>query len=661
MSSAIRYRSDIDGLRAIAVSVVVLFHAFPAKIRGGFVGVDIFFVISGYLITSILVSELQTQRFSIARFYERRIRRIFPALSLVILATCIAGWMVLLPDEFRRLGRHVVAGITFASNFAFWSESGYFDVAAEMKPTLHFWSLAIEEQFYLAWPLLLAVLPHRNRQLGLVAVALIAVSFAVNVALVQSGASIAAFYSPFARAWELLAGGLLALRAAQSDLRPSAAHLQSTAAAALLLTAIFVIDERSAFPGYWALLPVAGATLYISAGPQGWFNRLMSNRFAVWVGLISYPLYLWHWPVLSFQKIVGTSDNTRFSPLWAIGLAVVLAWATYEFVERRFRPDRAPARGIRPLIAGMAALLSFGAASYAAVVAPRNANPELEPLLAAVGDWEFPRNLTKLADHREYFAVGDRRDAITVFVGDSHVQQYSPRLVAISERSPPTNQNGVLVLTDGGCVPVPGVFDDAPIHVNCLRTRDFAAKQSMRPEVKAIVIGACWNCYFIQQAEQKVGRADEFDYYTLVNDTRHYFRSGDGVALALRSLETYLGELRGAGKRVFLLLDNPRGPDFDPRSYFSGTRTSALSVRRAPSTVPLDRRQAELRAKLRTIAEHAGAELIDPMETLCRENFCFAFEAGSPIYKDDNHLRPYFVRKNAGFLDRSLYPAEPGL
>jgi peptidoglycan/LPS O-acetylase OafA/YrhL len=332
-----KYRADIDGLRAIAVLSVVAFHAFPGKITGGFIGVDIFFVISGFLISSILFSNLEQGKFSIIGFYNRRIRRIFPSLITVMLTSLVFGWFVLLADEYLQLGKHVVGGAGFISNFVLWNENGYFDNAAESKPMLHLWSLAIEEQFYIFWPLLLAFVWKRKWSfLPIIAVIGIG-SFAANIYTIGHSPT-AVFYSPIYRFWELTIGGILAYLTLH---RPEILHryqnVQSVSGFALLIIGLIAIDKDRQFPGWWALLPTMGAFLLISAGSTAWINKtILSNRVLVWFGLISYPLYLWHWPLLSFAKILEGNPSTLLKSILVL-ISVILAWLTCQLIEKPLR------------------------------------------------------------------------------------------------------------------------------------------------------------------------------------------------------------------------------------------------------------------------------------------------------------------------------------
>src|SRR5262245_18180547 len=300
----IPYRADIDGLRAIAVLAVIGFHASPALIPGGFVGVDIFFVISGFLISSLILSGLKDGSFSFIEFYGRRIRRLFPALIVVLLATWSVGWFILPPSEYAALGRHTLAGAAFAANVLSYSEVGYFDMPATTKPLLHLWSLGVEEQFYIVFPALLLLL-WRYRALRSSLVLIGIVSFALNIGLVRNHTSFT-FYLPLTRFWEFIAGGLLACSHSHGRTFglpiPSALSALpwrnfSVAAGMLLILAGVSFASEESFPGWWALLPVLGAFFIIGAGPNAWLNRgMLANPKLVFVGLISYPLYLWHWP-----------------------------------------------------------------------------------------------------------------------------------------------------------------------------------------------------------------------------------------------------------------------------------------------------------------------------------------------------------------------------
>src|SRR6202051_2913171 len=316
--------------------LVVCFHAFPEAMRGGFVGVDIFFVISGFLITGIIARELDQRRFSLVGFYNRRIRRIFPALIVVLAATLVLGWLWMLPAAYAQLSADVFARAAFFSNIGLLLQSGYFDIESGIKPLLHLWSLGIEEQFYLCWPLIL-LLAARLRLSILAAASVIALaSFVLNVALIGSN-PVATFYLPFTRAWELLAGGALACGWSRISQTAGASNWRASAGLLLIAAAAAVLDTHRAFPGWWALLPVAGSVLLLSAPAAGGCRSVLGSRPRGGVGLISYPLYLWHWPLLVFFGIVKFGPLTLNERELILLASALLAGLTYWLVYTAVR------------------------------------------------------------------------------------------------------------------------------------------------------------------------------------------------------------------------------------------------------------------------------------------------------------------------------------
>lgn len=361
------YRPDVDGLRAIAVVSVVIFHAFPSLLPGGFIGVDVFFVISGFLITGLILKDMEAGRFMLAHFYARRTLRIFPALILILLLAWCVGWIALTSTEYRKLGRYVSGGAVFVNNFLFWQDAGYFDSHPDTKPLLHLWSLAVEEQFYLVWPVLLMGL----RRMGWIAAGmalLLLLSFAYGVWKVQVDMT-GAFYSPLTRLWELLAGAALAYRLhvrGQSGRQTpgtwhAAMEVSALAGVLCLLAGLIWIHPQRAFPGAWALLPVLGAVLLIASGQHSWWGRrLLSQPALVWLGLISYPLYLWHWPLLSFARVLNGETPSPTVRAVLVAFSIGLAYLTYRWWERPIRFGKPSQKKILGLVLAMLVLLLMG-------------------------------------------------------------------------------------------------------------------------------------------------------------------------------------------------------------------------------------------------------------------------------------------------------------
>ena len=363
------YRADIDGLRAISILLVVGYHAQFRLVPGGFIGVDVFFVISGFLISRIILTELKAGTFSPLQFYARRVRRIFPALIVVLAVTYLIGWFVLLPDGFSLLGKSVAAGVGFVSNLFQLSQAGYFAPDAAENPLLHLWSLGIEEQFYIFWPPVLWLLSRSGRRWPWIA-AIAAVSFGVSL-MIYFGYKEWSFYSPISRAWELLAGGMIADYYVDHPERerrgfPQRDNLLAVIGFAAIIGAALGLNTDSLFPGIPALAPALGAVLLI-VSPNSAVNRfLLSNRPMVGIGLISYPLYLWHWPLLSYLGITRHGVPTLIEIWIALIVAFILAWLTYRFVEMplRRRPDVVPRLSFGLMAVGVAGIVTTAAGGF---------------------------------------------------------------------------------------------------------------------------------------------------------------------------------------------------------------------------------------------------------------------------------------------------------
>lgn len=641
----LKYRPDIDGLRAVAVAAVVAFHAFPSLLPGGFVGVDIFFVISGYLITGIILAGIDGGVFTFRDFYERRIRRIFPALTVVLLASLAFAWLTMLSSEFSRMGKHTASGAGFLANIALWSESGYFDVGEALKPLLHLWSLGVEEQFYIIWPPILILASKtgvgRKKLIG----ALLLISFAASGYLAVTDRT-AAFYSPLSRFWELLFGAYLACGGGQTFRGPSRnSSLTSFLGAALITVALILVDRDKTFPAPWALLPVGGATLLIASGPHGWINRkILTNRMLVWLGLISYPLYLWHWPILSFGHIVRGKVPVAGFRVVAVAASILLAWATYRYLERRIRFKR-PVVSVKPLVAAVAAIALTGLAAWTTVLTPRNAGAEVEKVAKAVDDWSFPGGMKQARfGGSEFHEVAGGPEKVAL-IGDSHVQQYGPRAEAVAADKSAAVKTAVFA-TSSGCPPLKGVVrnNDPDANRRCGKFIDDAYGLAASPDIGAVVIGACWNCYFIT--------SDSF--YAEESGKKMSLKSPEGRGIALSELERTINGL-SESKKVFLLLDNPVGPAFNPLARLSGSRLTGLKTTGGAVRIAADPEQEKLRQELLMLAARTGAEPIDPAATLCDSRGCSAqTEDGTPVYKDETHFRPFFASQACGFLDKAL-------
>ncbi|NHZ79428.1 acyltransferase family protein [Massilia sp. CCM 8695] len=645
-------------MRALAVVAVIVFHAWPTWFAGGFVGVDIFFVISGFLITSILLSQLEKGKFSIADFYVRRIRRIFPALTVVMLATLAFGWVVLLRGEFEQIGKHAVAGTTFVSNLVLWNEAGYFDNDGITKPFLHLWSLGVEEQFYILWPLILWLVFSRKLRFLWVAGIIFVISMSANLLLVNDH-PVAAFFSPLTRFWELMAGGVVAwlhLHHAQRFERHGT--LLSLGGALLLGLAFWLTNAQSLFPGWWAMLPVGGACLLILAGKNGLLNRLvLGRRLPVAIGLISYPLYLWHWPLLSYGHIIYGQKPPIAIKLALVGAGFVLAYLTYRLVEIPLRDRRDRSRVTWSLGMGMVAIAVLGLAIGTSVLRERIDTHGAEPYLAALNDSQFPGpTLAPMRyDGVVFQKAVSRGPGLTVFLGDSVMQQYGPR-IEHAVASDPARFSSVIFATAGGCPPIENTVRLPQIRFPlCPKTVNAAYALANSPQVDTVVVGAAWYGYF---------NAGQHELLFEKGGVTKAFPAADAQELAYAALHASLAKLRKNGKRVFLVLQPPAGAAFDPQSMYTGSRFGAIApLPKVPAFDLADyhQRNAAPLARLTAIAADTGAIVIEPAQYMCKDNVCPVLDdAGAPLYTDTIHMRPAYSRRAASFLDPTIQRAAPG-
>jgi len=493
-ASAIKYRPDIDGLRAVAVIGVVVYHAMPQWLPGGFVGVDVFFVISGYLITSIILPEIESGSFSFWNFYRRRIRRILPALVVVIAAVWIIGWFVLWPTQFAQLGLHILAASTFVSNYLLASESGYFDAAAQTKPLLHLWSLAIEEQFYLIWPgLLLVACRLRLSAAGLLCFILVTSFSFGESSLAREPAW--AFYGLPGRSWELAIGALLAVLRKPVAVPMPIFNVMGVVGAALIVISMVVVDQTSPFPGWRALGPTVGTAALIAAGPSTPVGRLLSLRPVVAIGLISYPLYLWHWPLIAFAGIAGVQSTPRVA-VTILCLSLLLSWLTYTAIETPIRSSGSIM--LRRCASTSLIALLFGAGILGAVTQWSGGLAfRLDQTQKRIADFHFDYDrayrggtcLIGQAQDESAFTSDCVRDVgapLLLLWGDSHAAHLYPGLKTLEGQA----TFSLAQFTASACAPV---LDVGSSH--CRRINDFAINQIARLKPHTVILAASWWAY----------------------------------------------------------------------------------------------------------------------------------------------------------------------
>lgn len=673
-----KYRADIDGLRAVAVISVLLFHAMPKDFRGGFVGVDIFFVISGFLISSIIYGSLEAGSFSFREFYVRRIKRIFPALLSVLCASFAFGWFVLLPTEFAQLGKHIAGGAGFASNFVLWGESGYFDTAAAAKPLLHLWSLGIEEQFYILWPVILW--GAWKKRLNPLSITLFVgfISFWVSLIWTKSS-SVSAFYLPITRIWELLIGATLAWTSyykpavlaklsttvdyylskivyvsAPEKSGHALSQVLSLCGFTLIIVALSTITEKSQFPGWNAVLPTLGAACCIAAGAQAFFNRkLLSNRVLVWFGLISFPLYLWHWPMLSFAHILEDGDPSLTVRFACLVLSIGLAWLTYRLLEKPIRQNRHNVTKTTVLIVLMLVIGYIGYNSFSRKGLEFRLSrfqTVTQKVTNAQSNWDFPGRLVKveLNGATVLSQASDLQDA-TLFVGDSNLEQYYPRIDELI-KTKPTKTNSALFLSEGGCLPMPDTTSKPSEF--CKTMMAHALKLALEnPNIKQVVIAAQWYGYLyvnVQGARfEKNGENLEIGL------------GSPGYDKAMNSLSEWIRTLVANKKEVTLVLNIPIGQQLDPAHIAKRDITKfphVFEFRGSGIDLNAFEKQFEkIKNDLIRVAVQNKIRVIDPVQFLCKNGQCAsAMEDGEPKFKDMGHLRAWYVRHHVSFIDATV-------
>ncbi|NVO25221.1 acyltransferase family protein [Donghicola mangrovi] len=608
------YRADIDGLRAIAVLSVLLFHLGVPLVPGGFAGVDIFFVISGYLITGILLRDMQAGQFSLLHFYRKRALRILPALCFVLLATVAVGSRILLPSEMAELGRSIVATMLFGANIYYWSTLDYFHPDAKENPLLHTWSLGVEEQFYILLPLLMWLCFRYTRQCVVpMLAATVAISFALSVFAVGPMPR-ASFYLLPTRFWELGAGALLA--AMPLRLAPRWAEGAGMAGFALLVAGIFGLNETLPFPGAAALLPVAGAALLIAAGGQGGIGRLLSKTAPVWIGQISYSVYLWHWPLIVFWKMRTDTDLTVPETAGLGAAAILFGALSTRFIERPFRNLPAgltDGRILWPALVAVLAGIGLGWGLSHMPSALRTYPTEVARLDTYGGyfdapdfkaDWRYDR--CHLDPHSGGFEAYDQvtclkqdeRPSVLLF-GDSHAAHIWR---ALSQARPDLN---ILQASSTNCRPLP----DNPSSF-CGQLSDFIYHDwvpAHRPE--AVILSGVW-----RDAE-------------------------------LPALSGGIAELRQSGvQHVYVLGETVTYTATLPKILARAALVGADSARSQAAHLQSGLWQRD--KALRDLVQRAGGTYVDLLDVACPMGDCRDRVQGVPLLFDSNH----YTREGAAFV-----------
>ena len=649
-----QYRSDIDGLRALACLAVVIFHAFPDCIKGGFTGVDIFFVISGFLISSIIYRNIFNKEnpghVNIVDFYIRRVRRIFPALIAVLIAVLVLSFCLLQNEELKRIGKHVFAGSTYLSNIMLYFESGnYFNVESNQKPLLHLWSLGVEEQFYLIFPLFLWAL-YKIKFHFLFALTLFsAISFVGNLYAVNIGKSSYAFYMPWTRFWELSLGAVLAYaymfrpKFLSACTHKTTSNILSISGLVLIIFGYFTIQNSGNFPGSIALIPVVGSMLIIAAGKEGFINKyVLSSKVFIFFGLISYPLYLWHWPLLSFAYILSGDLPLLWIRTVAVILAIVLATLTFYFIEPPLRYGSRPkfkalALFIVVLVIGLIGLVLSLSNNHGDNLNQKAINSEkivdIKPLIekcnavfpnwSPVGGNDLPCMLTNDDGHNDI-----------AIIGDSHAGEIAPSLITLFGQ-----KHSLAVLPTTCMAPLINIgMDDewrSKMHQNVIEAYDYVLSHD---EIKLVIMAHLPN-------------GKEYDVENKNLSTY------DGVYQgALRTFK----KLKEANKEVMVIVDHP-GLPFNPAKNTHGILRNLFypKYRYARTHYENDvERNNYYHPVIKAAHDFDNVTVVELTDLFCDAEFCYSknpwTEDGEDMFRDNNHVNVKGADMVAKYIDKEI-------
>jgi peptidoglycan/LPS O-acetylase OafA/YrhL len=626
------YRPDIDGLRGIAVLSVVLFHGGFSTFSGGYVGVDVFFVISGFLITNIILREFDQQQYSTIRFYERRIRRIFPALFTTLILTMSIGALLFIPSEFKNLAESAVAVTLFASNALFRKQSGYFDAPAENKPLLHTWSLAVEEQFYIAFPLVLIGI---RRFLGARYVVCLGVLASVSLGLSVYGTynhPLATFYLAPTRSWELLIGALLACGIQTPAMSVRSRNLVGAAGLLLIGFSIFVFDSKTLFP-LSAVLPTLGAALVIDTGRHrsgmGW---VLSNKPLVFLGWISYSLYLLHWPLIVIAKKLAIVELTKYQMTCILALAVGLAAFSWYFVERPFRAKHIVNRW--PLFPMAGAFMLCAVATGLYIVHTGGLPQRFKGntfLDSELTDSTWVPCYGRSPDKSEGLCKVGHVDAEPSFLlwGDSHAAALAPALNLSAE----SNSAGGFLATRPGC---PALLSIERQGHDCGEfSQSVIQHLESHKELKTVILVSRWSAYAF--GRYKAERGDEFRLrYTGNSEESENSRMID------EGLKRTVAKLLTMNRQIVLVRPVPEVGYEVPSAYAVASITGRdIDALIAPTRREYDARNEFVLRLFDSLVNLYSVRTVDVTKGLCDNTRCRVTDAGRTLYSDNNHLSRY--------------------
>lgn len=645
-----KYRPDIDGLRAVAVVAVLLYHVGFGAIPGGFVGVDIFFVISGFLITKIIHDQCAQGRFSYVEFYRRRALRILPALIVVLLFVLVVGSRVLPPSDYLGTGKAAVAASTFVSNFYFWRVGGYFDTELKLNPLLHTWSLAVEEHFYLFLPLLFLFAWRFGRRVvqGAIALALL-VSLVMSAIFVHRYGDEVFYFSPF-RAWELAVGSILAVCQIPAIRRRALREFVAVVSLMMLVVPCLLYGKTTVFPGLSAIPPVLGTALLIHIGSGGGsvVTRALSTKVFLFFGVISYSLYLWHWPLVVFAKFALGWDGQGGSVGWIlVPLSVLAAFLSWRFVEQPFR-EHAATGGMKrwrlpTLAAGSAMTLALGAVLIADSGLPERFGSVVRQLdqerMTSIPFIECDGRAIANASPRDWCVIGATReasDAKVLIWGDSHALAWAPAFEKALKNAGLT----AIFVPVSSCPPMFGVSSKTESRCSD-QSQNVQFYLAQAPDIELVVLSSSWAPYF-----------DDGGMYKLADSKG----SEKNSIVSSRSLVATVDELVDDGHSVLVLGPVPGAPADVPlvRIIHEINGVPLPSPRQGPAFRKVN---AALFSSLDRISSKPRTTVVDVLPWFCRGQNCDYVFNGQSRYRDSHHLSVAGALAFSGRIEKALLDA----
>lgn len=648
----IKYREDIDALRGLAVLLVVIYHAFPEILPGGFIGVDVFFVISGYLITSIMLLSINRGDFSLKEFYARRVRRLFPALITVLLFVLGLGWLVLFPEEYQQLGTHVAKSVIFILNFELINEVGYFDVESHYKPLLHLWTLSVEEQYYLLWPLIILLFLKINKHPGYLLSFLFIASLSANLYFSQ-GYTQEAYYHTLTRFWQLAAGSLLAvwLVNKQGSQNYFGGKLTMWGGVILISLSAVFIDSHMIYPGYLAILPVVGAVMIIVAN-----SRLKQYAGLVKLGLISYPLYLWHWVLISFLYIYLGRKPETLALVVAVLLSLIFAYLTYKYIEKLRYQKR-----VTPYLIAVLAIIGLtgfyvehkkglpdrqSMDSFKEVSVHFERTPAKDDLCV-----DYTNEVLEQQQSFDYCRASSlEKRKIIAIVGDSHAHVLFPGMSSLAK----SYGYGTALLANSSCPTLQGFEwgrNSREIEACKVKIEQVLTILEKDSRIEKVIMATRGPVYIHGEVEGLFTNESVDNSLALVKDPKQtydtYFEGFKNTLLRLEKT-THV-------KEVFIKLENPEldflPKEVTPRPYdYFDTGTNRSYMDRSLYL----KRMSVYRDSVFSL-KFPKLVILDPVNALCDEEKCYSNIDNKFLYADDDHFSvygSYFVSK---FFENQIF------